>query len=138
MEQTTWPVRVSRAVGTEVRRHRTEQKLTVQALADACAQLGLPLGRVTITKLEGGSREGISVPELITLAAALGVAPADLLIPAGDGTVPVELLPGSFWPPDEAARWFGSGLDTATLGIIRSKVAELSRLVARAHEMPAS
>jgi len=105
--------------------------MTVQALADECAKLGLPLGRVTITKLEGGKREAVSIAEMIVLARALSVAPADLLIrPGTPGTV--EMLPGDFWPAADAARWLATGTDAATIGTLRCKVAELSGLLGAA------
>lgn len=79
--------------------------MTVQALADRCAGLGVTLGRVTITKLEGGRRQAVTPAELAVLAAALAVAPAELLYPIGSGER-AEILPGRELDPMDAVRWF--------------------------------
>ena len=86
-------------IGTRVAYYRKRatrpdgKKLTVQALADRCSALGLPLGRVTIAKLESGLRQGITPAEVLVLAAALDVAPTDLLLPIA-GSATTEALPG--------------------------------------------
>jgi transcriptional regulator with XRE-family HTH domain len=92
-------------IGERVARLRAERKMTVQALADRCAELGVPLGRVTLTKLEGGKRQAITPAELTVLAAALGAAPIELLYPIGYGD-DVEILPGRFLDPLAAVQWF--------------------------------
>jgi hypothetical protein len=81
------------------------KKMTVQALADRCADLGLPLGRVTIAKLERGMRQTITPAEVMVLAAALGVPPIELLLPVGYQET-AEILPGQQLPALDAARWF--------------------------------
>lgn len=127
----TWSARLTHSIGEQIRRHRLEQHMTVQSLADRCAESGLPMGRVAITKLERGMREGVSVAELVVLASVLDVAPGDLLVPVErDGTV--EMLPGDFVPARDAAEWFATGRaglrDIPTIGELRHKVAELARL----------
>ena len=106
-----WPARVAASVGRRVAyfRERTTdehgRKLTAQALADRCAQLGLPLARPTIAKLEKGFRETITVGEVQVLARALGVSPLMLLFPLGQAET-AEVLPGKNVTPFDAMQWF--------------------------------
>jgi len=79
--------------------------MSAQQLADACDRLGHPVPRSVLTNLENGRREAVSVPELLALAAALGVAPALLVFPVGTA-VPVEMLPGQVADPWRGYRWF--------------------------------
>src|SRR5258706_5002055 len=99
-----WTARVTASAGKQIALHGARAHLSVQALADRCAALGLPLGRVTISKLELGTRQSLSTGELMVLACALGVPPADLIFPAGQGGV--EILPGQALPAWDAVRWF--------------------------------
>ncbi len=102
-------------IGTRVAYYRKRatrpdgKKLTVQALADRCSALGLPLGRVTIAKLESGLRQGITPAEVLVLAAALDVAPTDLLLPIA-GSATTEALPGLRVGTWEALQWFDGTL----------------------------
>jgi len=100
-------------IGKRIAVHRERRKMTVQAVADRCADLGLPIGRVTITKLEGGKRQAITPAELTVLAAALEAAPIDLLYPIGYEK-DIEVLPGLRIDPDHAPRWFGGELKLDT------------------------
>lgn len=92
-------------IGERVAHFRSVRKMTLQALADRCAERGVPLGRVTLTKLEGGKRQAVTPWELAVLAAALDVAPVELLYPIGSGKQ-VEMLPGIEVEPLTAANWF--------------------------------
>jgi hypothetical protein len=100
-----WAIRMTAEIGRRVAWFRERKKMTVKALADRCAELGLPLGRVTITKLEGGHRQAITPAELMVLAAALGVPPIELLFAVGRQER-VEALPGVRTTPWFAALWF--------------------------------
>lgn len=84
----------------------------MQALASRTAELGLPIGRPTLTKLESGTRQGISPAELLVLAAALEVAPVDLLIPVGH-QAGFEILPRHVVDPWLALQWFDGELRVA-------------------------
>ena len=68
--------------------------MTAQQLAERTRELGYPITRVAISKIEGNLRAGkLDVAELLVLAVALDIPPALLLFPAfPDGTL--ELLPG--------------------------------------------
>lgn len=79
--------------------------MTAQALADRCAELGLPLDRAVIAKLEKGLRQSLTVAELLVLAKALGVPPIQLVFAVGHDDV-TEVLPGQAVDTWEAAKWF--------------------------------
>jgi transcriptional regulator with XRE-family HTH domain len=83
---------------------RERRVLRRVSLADRCAELGVPIGRVAITKLENGIREKVSVAELFILAAALEVPPALLIFPVGREKA-VEALPGRQLNPWHATLW---------------------------------
>lgn len=106
-----WPARVAAQVGERIAYFRASatdargRKLTAQALADRCADLGLPLGRPTIAKLEKGLRQSITVAEVAVLAKALNVSPADLIFPLGKSAT-VEVLPGQHSGTWDAVQWF--------------------------------
>jgi transcriptional regulator with XRE-family HTH domain len=82
------------------------RKLTAQGLADRCTELGLPIGRPAIAKMERGLRDTITVAELEVISRALSVSPADLMFPLGQRET-VELLPGYHVPTWTAVMWFG-------------------------------
>ncbi|MCF3960587.1 helix-turn-helix domain-containing protein [Streptomyces fuscigenes] len=101
-----WPADVSATIARELRRHRTERSISAQQLADACARLGHPaLQRTVISNIENGRRRDVSVADLLVLAAALEVAPAALVFPAGYAAE-TEYLPGRTATPLEAVDWF--------------------------------
>lgn len=79
--------------------------MTAQALADKCAELGHPLDRSVIAKLEKGHRNTVTVADLLVLAKALGVPPALLVYPLGVEPI-METLPGERRPTWDALRWF--------------------------------
>jgi hypothetical protein len=108
-QDSDWSIRVTAIIGQRVaqfreRKAESGKKMTVQALADRCAALGLPIGRVTITKLERGLRQAITPGEVFVLAAALEVSPIDLLLPVGQEET-VEILPGVRTAALDAVRW---------------------------------
>lgn len=119
-----WPARIAASVGERIAyfRERTKdergRKLTAQGLADRCAQLGLPLARPTIAKLEKGLRETITVGEVQVIARALGVPPVLLLFPLGRADT-VELLPGERAGTLDALMWF-TGADDPDIELFRT------------------
>ncbi len=102
-----WPTRVARLVAREVRRYRERQrpKMSVQKLADKTDELGMLIPRSVLANLESGRRDTISVAEVLVLAAALDVAPIDLICPVGFDQQ-TEMLPGATMDPLSAMRWF--------------------------------
>ena len=74
-------------------------RLSAQALSDRCAELGADIPRNAVSNLENGRKIALPIHEVVVLAAALGVAPRDLLFPptcGGDtaGVPVIEYLPG--------------------------------------------
>ena len=69
-----WHAATSKRVGTAVAGHRKRLGMTAQQLAQRCAELGAPIHRTTITKIENG-RPRFDLGELIVLAAALSTTP---------------------------------------------------------------
>lgn len=108
MSQSDWSGRLARNIAREVRRYRTERKMSAQQLADRCAQLGMEIPRAVLANLENGRRPVVSVAELLILAAALDVPPVLLVAPLGrqPGS---EILPGRELPTEGAVYWL-SGL----------------------------
>jgi transcriptional regulator with XRE-family HTH domain len=100
-----WATRMTRVIAAQVRRYRKERGLSAQRLADLCAQLGMEISRSTISDLENGRRDSMSVAELLVLAAALEVPPVELAVPLARQER-AEILPGAEIPTWDAGRWF--------------------------------
>ena len=102
-----WPADVARLVAREVRRYREVQRprMSAQQLAERTAELGMPIPRSVLANLESGRRDTVSVAEVLVLAAALDVAPVDLICPVGFDKQ-TEMLPGRPMDPLSAMRWF--------------------------------
>lgn len=85
---------------------RKALKLTASELARRTDELGYPISRSTIAKIESNLRSGkIDVAEVLVLAAALDIPPVLLLFPQvgtdGGGVI----LPKFMTKEDEAVRW---------------------------------
>lgn len=77
-----WELDLAERFGKAVQTRRNALALTAQQLAKRTAELGYPVTRVAISKIEGNMRAGkIDVAELIVLAKALDVPPVLLLYP---------------------------------------------------------
>ncbi|WP_278262734.1 helix-turn-helix transcriptional regulator [Nocardia sp. AG03] len=109
----------AKRIGEAVATARERQDITAAKLSERTKQLGFPIHRTAITKIENGSRSGkMDVSELIVLAAALGVPPVQLLYPQmPDG--PTEALPGVESLSSDAMLWFSG--ERATLRGRRSE-----------------
>jgi transcriptional regulator with XRE-family HTH domain len=99
-----WQERLVRTVGREVLRHRRQRRLSAPQLADRTAELGMPVSRTVLAEVEAGERDTVTVAEVLVLAAALGVAPTELISPVGFDEQ-IEMLPGRMVDPLEAAKW---------------------------------
>lgn len=112
-----WSARVARLIAREVRRYREDRqpKMSMQQLADRTAELGMLIPRSVLANLESGRRETVSAAELLVLAAALDVAPIELISPVGFDKQ-VEMLPGRMMDPLRAMRWFTGELKLETDG----------------------
>ncbi len=86
-------------------RHR--RRLTVRALSDRLAELGVRLLPSGITKIEQGGPKGrgVDVDELVALAIALNVSPTRLLLPDGAADDWVQLTPAVRVQAWEAWEW---------------------------------
>jgi len=102
-----WPTRAAQLVAREVRRYREAQRprMSTQKLADRTAELGMAIPRSVLANLESGRRETVTVAEVLVLAAALNIAPIELMCPVGFDKQ-TEMLPGRMMDPPDAMRWF--------------------------------
>lgn len=101
----TWEADTTHRVGRQLRKSRKEMKLTAQRLADRTAELGHPIGPATITDLETGRRQSVTVADLLILAAALDISPVALLYADQFADGEVEMLPGVSATAAQAAMW---------------------------------
>ena len=98
-----WHRQTSKRVGEAVAKFRKDAGMTAQQLAERCKELGVPIHRTTITKIEGG-RSRFDLGELLILAVALDVPPIVLLYPGlPDGEV--EIIPGRVGTSWTAFQW---------------------------------
>jgi transcriptional regulator with XRE-family HTH domain len=118
-----WQLELSARVGKAVKMRRNALKLTAQQLAQRTAEIGYPVTRVTISKIESNVRAGkLDVAEWLVLAQALEIPPALLLFPDyPDG--PVQGLPdkdgrsaaGVWWVSGTHALTGNAGVELVTL-----------------------
>lgn len=98
-----WHRLTAERIGQAVARYRRDRGLTAQQLAERCRELGAPIHRTTITKIENG-RSRFDLGDWLILSAALDVSPIQLLYPdMPDGIV--EFLPGETGSSISAAMW---------------------------------
>src|SRR3954454_8338253 len=97
--------RMTQTVGRMVERYRKRQNLTVQQLARLVWPDAKAGSRMRISNLEGGQREGVTLAEVMRLAAALDVPPLALIFPVGVESE-VELPDGRTVNTGRAMRWF--------------------------------
>ena len=100
-----WATRLNADTGARIAAYRKQRKLTAQQLADRCAELGLPIERGLLAKIEKGIRQGLNVGEIAVFAKALGVPPILLLLPVGESET-TEVLPGEHADTWAAFTWF--------------------------------
>jgi transcriptional regulator with XRE-family HTH domain len=100
-----WSAQLTARVAAQIRTARSDAGLTVAQTADACAALGVPVPKTTITNLELGRRASVDLAEFMVLARALDVPPITLLFPLGKAST-VELVPGQPVSTWEALAWF--------------------------------
>jgi transcriptional regulator with XRE-family HTH domain len=115
-----WSVRVTRGIGQRVAFYRNRADLTASMLSARCAELGLPMDRNVLAKLENGHRNSVTVDEVCVLAAALGVPPVMLLFGVGTEET-AEILPGEHVPSFAAAEWFAGTAPRPSPGVVRSR-----------------
>src|SRR5581483_6188542 len=95
--------RPAEVFAARVREARTRRDWTQQTLCERLEELGFPMDRASLARLETGKR-GVSLEEFTAIAAALGTAPANMLIPLDD-ECDVEISSEHVLPPADARRW---------------------------------
>lgn len=92
-------------MGKRVAHFRTRgRQLTAQALADRTSELGYPIDRSVIAKLEKGHRQSVTAAELFVLAQALNVSPVLLILPLGHEQT-IDVAPDTTVTTTEALLW---------------------------------
>jgi transcriptional regulator with XRE-family HTH domain len=94
------PSEVLRSRLREVRRRR---EWSQEDLAERLKELGVPMDRAVLARIEGGTR-GVSLDEGFILAAALGVDPSTLFFPVARNEW-VELAPRVLRTAEQARMW---------------------------------
>jgi transcriptional regulator with XRE-family HTH domain len=101
----TWQLDLSARVGKAIQKRRKVLGLTAQQLAQRTTEVGYPVSRVAISKIEANVRAGkFDVAEWLVLSEALQIPPALLLYPDYPD-LPVEGLPGVEGPSVNAVWW---------------------------------
>lgn len=95
--------RIGAIFALRLREAREARGWRQQDLSDRMGQLGAPMDRTTLAKIERGKREA-RLEEMIALAAALDVAPLNLYMPI-EGDEPVCLAPALAVDPGDARKW---------------------------------
>jgi len=117
--------------GFAVKTRRAALKLSASEVARRTSELGYPISRGAIAKIESNSRSGkVDVAELFALAAALDIPPVLLLFqgfPAGE---PVEVRPGVEVSVEDAVEWVG-GRRSAPRKVIRETFADTGQPIIR-------
>jgi transcriptional regulator with XRE-family HTH domain len=116
---TGWPERLSKQIGGAIRGTRAAQNISAVRLAARAGELGYPLHRTTISKIESGER-AITVPELVVLAAALNTVPLALFVPDA-ASATTEILPGVEMLGVAAVGWFAGTASETPDGVKRDK-----------------
>lgn len=113
---TKWDAELALRVGQAVKQLRAGEtpKLSATKLAERTTRLGYALTKAQISDLELGRKKTVTVPELITLALALGVPPAELLYPSlPEGEV--EVWPSVKTTSATALTWFSGDIPASAV-----------------------
>lgn len=77
-----WQKQNAARIGLGIAQLREASGLSAVQLSNRCGELGFPISRVAISKIENGSREGkLDLAEIVILARALSVPPIRLIYP---------------------------------------------------------
>lgn len=115
-----WPSAWTHAIGREVARLRGDRRMTAQQLSDRCADLGVNVPRNSVSNLENGRRDAINLHEVVAVAAAMEVPPAELAFPPNAW---IPYLPGERVTSYEAVEAFtGAETREATPGQLLDKL----------------
>lgn len=118
-----WHAALSWRIGRAIKSRRTDLEMTAQQLSERCRELGVPIHRTTITKIENG-RSRFDLGELIVLAVALNTSPVRLVFP-GPYKALVDVTPRVRVPEFQAAQWFSGLQPVLQDGVAASDAARL-------------
>lgn len=82
---------------------RARKNMTRQELGERLAELDVPWNRFTVSSLENGKRQNVTVVELLALARVLDVAPLNLLVPLEE--ISYQVTPNEEQPADRVRDW---------------------------------
>ncbi|MCX4745984.1 hypothetical protein OG455_10675 [Kitasatospora sp. NBC_01287] len=91
MTQTPTPSALTLRVGEAIRAGRARKNFSAPQLATLCADLGVPIPKTGINKIETGLRGSLKLEEAIAIAHALDMPLVSLIVPLGGPEV--DLLP---------------------------------------------
>ncbi|GAA3443260.1 helix-turn-helix domain-containing protein [Planomonospora venezuelensis] len=94
------PVQV---VSRRVRELRRRKGWTAAQLGDALTRQGVRWDRFTVSNLENGKRQNVTLTELLALGAVLDVGLVHLFVPLSDG--PVKVTPERVEDADTVRAW---------------------------------
>ncbi|MFC4035768.1 helix-turn-helix domain-containing protein [Streptomyces polygonati] len=101
-----WPTAFTGRIAHRMRDARKAAGLTMAAVAQGCADRGLPeVTEHSLKNLESGRKTSVTVADFFVLADVLGVPPVTLLFPLGSAAT-VEVLPGQEVSTWDALTWF--------------------------------
>lgn len=126
-EARAWANILSRHFGEAVHFHRNRLQLSAVQLSNRTKEIGYPITRGTIAKIEGNHRNGkMDVAEVLTLAAALEISPVDLIFPRypSFGT---QATPRFLTTAAEAQAWMSASPEYQPFGKAHSPRAEISQ-----------
>jgi hypothetical protein len=95
---------IGKRVAANVTATRAGRQLSQQAVVDKLAELGVPMLKTTLSKIENAGR-GVDVDELVALALALDVTPNHLLLPDRADDEEIHLAPNKTLTSAEAWHW---------------------------------
>lgn len=101
---TTPPEGPTEAIARRVSALRQRKGLNRQQLGEAMTACGVEWNRFTVSSLENGKRQNVSVTELLALARVLDVAPVHLLVPLEDEQ-PYQVTPTEVLPAHRVRPW---------------------------------
>lgn len=87
-----WPRSWTRLIGSAIQERRKQLGMSAEDLSAACRKRGLEIQRPVLSNLENGRRQGVTVHQLVVIAAALRTSPLALLFP--QQPEPIEYQPG--------------------------------------------
>lgn len=124
-----WQSELSETFGAAVARLRKSLGLSAVELASRTKELGFPITRSAIARIEGNHRKGkIDLSEVLALAAALEVSPIHLVF-GTNPLVDIRPIPKEEMTVRDAAAWFAnSPTYDQWKGIHRPRVIQSNRL----------